>query len=119
MSDEGKRKRNNSPKKTKVEANRGLKRICIPIEQDDYQAIVDDPRAYRLMLDEMIGQYPAIFPAEIGQGYKLNGWTPSSQKMPDVRVRRIALHSLDKAGKQPVYNLAPSLCNAVYDWVHG
>jgi len=61
-----------------------------------------------MMLDEMVVQYPAIFPAEIGQGYKLNGWTPPSQKMPDVRLRRIALHTLDKVGKQPVYNIAPS-----------
>jgi hypothetical protein len=105
---ESKRSRNNSKEKTSIESNRGTKRICIPIEQDDYQAIVEDSAAFRTMLDEMIANYPPIFPAEIGQGYKLNGWAPSSKKMPDVRLRRIALHTLNEEGEKQVYNIAPS-----------
>jgi len=105
---EAKRKRNNSKEKTNIESNRGMKRICIPIEQDAYYAIVEEQTAYRRMLEEMISTYPTIFPAEIEQGYKLNGWVSPSKKMPEVRLRRIALCTPDEEGKQQVYNIVPS-----------
>ncbi len=105
---ESARKRNNSAKKTKRKSNRGQKRICIPVKQDDYQAVIEDSNAFRAVLDENIIKYPAIFPPAINQGYKLNGWVTESKKIPDVRMRRICLHALDNAGKKQVYNIAPS-----------
>ncbi len=65
------------------------------MKQDDYQAVIEDNNAFRVMLDENIVEYPAIFPPTITQGYKLNGWVTESKKMPDVRMRRICLHALD------------------------
>lgn len=98
MSEPG-RKRNNSAKKTERKSNRGQKRVCIPVKQDDYQAVIEDDDAFRAMLDGYIVQYPAIFPPDITQGYKLNGWVAESKKIPDVRMRRICLHALDSAKK--------------------
>jgi hypothetical protein len=103
-----KRKRNNSHKKSEVKANRGAKRICIPVKQENYQAVFEDNIAFRTMLDEQIAQYPLIFPPDIGQGYKLNGWVAESKKIPDVRMRRICLKARDAEGKEQVYNVAPS-----------
>ncbi len=102
------RNRNNSTKKTEQKSNRGQKRVCIPVEQDEYQAVIEDNNAFRAMLDEYIIEYPAIFPPDITQGYKLNGWMPESTKIPDVCMRRICLHALDDEGKKQIYNIAPS-----------
>lgn len=82
--------------------------MCIPVEQDDYQAVIEDNDAFRAMLDEYITQYPVIFPPAITQGYKLNGWVAQSKKIPDVRMRRICLSTLDNKEKKQVYNVAPS-----------
>ncbi len=105
---EAARKRNNSTKKTDLKFNRGQKRICIPVEQDEYQAVIEDSDAFRAVLDKNIIEYPAIFPPDITQGYKLNGLVTESRKIPDVRMRRICLHALDNEGKKQVYNIAPS-----------
>jgi hypothetical protein len=78
------------------------------VEQDDYQAVVEDKGAFRAMLDKYIIEYPAIFPPDIAQGYKLNGWVTESTKIPDIRMRRICLHVQDGEEKKQVYNIAPS-----------
>ncbi len=103
------RKRNNSVKKTELKFNRGQKRICISVEQDDYQAVIEDSAAFRTMLDKHIIAYPATFPPDITQGYKLNGWVVESKKIPDVRMRRICLHALDNEEKNKfITSLPPS-----------
>jgi hypothetical protein len=105
---ETKQKRNNSKEKTKINPQRGTKRICIPIKEEEYQVIIEDANLFRTILDQNIIKYPAIFPPAIKQGYKLNGWVSESQKIPDVRMRRICLTELDDEGKKQVYNIAPS-----------
>ncbi len=101
------RKRNNSAKKTELKFNRGQKRICISVEQDNYQAVIEDNAAFRAMLDQHIIAYPAIFPPDITQGYKLNGWVVESKKIPDVRMRRICLHTLDNEKKNKFITSPP------------
>lgn len=59
------------------------------MEQDDYQAVIEDGDAFRAMLDKYIVEYPTIFLPDIAQGYKLNGWVTRSAKIPDVRMRMI------------------------------
>lgn len=103
-----KRPRHNNLERPAEVTQRGTKRICLPIEAPAYQALIMDTTAYRTWLDEAIAQYPAIFPAEITHGYKLNGWVPPSKKLPEVRMRRIALQIRDAAGQLQVYNIAPS-----------
>jgi len=108
MMPEAGRERNNSAEKTERKSNRGKKRICIAVTEDDYHAVIEDSDAFRAMLDKKIMEYPALFPPDISQGYKLNGWVTESKKISDVRMRRICLCSLDNEGKQQVYNIAPS-----------
>ncbi len=95
------RTRNNSTGKNGVMTAKGAKRICIPIDRDAYEQIVDDKDTFRQMLDEGIKQYPEIFPVDM-KGYKLNGVLPPSKKMPDVKLRRIKLASEDAEGKARV-----------------
>jgi len=103
-----KRPRHNSLEQPAEVTQRGTQRICLPIDSAAYQALLMDPTAYRTWLDELISKYPAVFPAAIAQGYKLNGWVPPSKKMPEIRMRRIALRTRTPTGQLQVYNIAPS-----------
>lgn len=89
--------------KTKTTQTRANKRIVLPIDQQDYEQIVNDTTAFRSYVDDMIKHHPELFPADIQQGYRLYGLHPASKKMPEVKMRRIRLHASDQ-----VYTVAPS-----------
>jgi len=93
--------------KEQTEVTRAQKRITLPIETERYQGIVDDCQAYRKWLDEMIGKYPELFPANIRAGYLLHD-ERSSTKLENVRLRRICLKARDSEGKEQVFTIAPS-----------
>lgn len=101
------RQRNCSTEKAGADPAKGSKRICIPIDRTSYEQVIDDRAAFRSLLDEYIEQYPEIFPAKIGQGYKLHGILPPSQKMPEVKLRRIQLKAKEDAGQNQVFTIAP------------
>ena len=58
--------------KTKAEVVSSNKRITLPLSMEQYQEIAGDCRAYRKWLDEMIVQYPELFPKDIVGGYALH-----------------------------------------------
>ena len=101
------RQRNCSSEKTDVDTAKSSKRVCIPIEREEYEQVVDDKKAFRQLLDKHIEQYPELFPADIGQGYKLHGMLPASKKMPEVQLRRIQLKAKDDKAKAQVFTIAP------------
>jgi hypothetical protein len=68
---------------------------------------VGDKGAFRHLLNEYLAQYPEIFPAAMGQGYKLHGLMPVSKKMPEIRLRRIQLKAKDEGGQAQVFTIAP------------
>jgi len=94
--------------KTKPEATKQTKRICIPIGREEYAGMVEDQQDFRETLDGFIEQYPELFPPDIKQGYQLYGLMRQSVKMPDVRLRRICLNALDEQGRRQVYTVTPS-----------
>ena len=100
------RPRNCSTEKSGLATVKGSKRICIPIDRAAYNQVIDNKAAFRQLLDEYIEQYPEIFPAKIGQGYKLHGSLAQSKKMPEVRLRRIQLKAADE-GQGQVFTVAP------------
>jgi len=93
--------------KTKAIVTSPDKRIVLPIAMERYQEIIDDTKAFRAWVDDMIGQHPELFPAGIAQGYVLHDGR-SSQKMAGIRLRRICLKQYDGAGKKRVFTIAPS-----------
>ena len=106
------RTRECSQEKNTDYVSRQSKRICIPIAQDEYRSIIDDKPAFKAYLDKMITQHPELFPATIAQGYSLQGCMLPSKKMPEVRLRRLAVPS--PAGDAPaVFTIAPS-CGLPY-----
>jgi hypothetical protein len=93
--------------KTKTEIAKPCKRISLPIEMETYCTLVADRAAFRHWVDEMIGTYPALFPAAIGLGYTLHDQR-ASEKLPAVMRRRIKLKALDAEGQAQVFTIAPS-----------
>src|SRR3954466_13181765 len=70
-----------------TEPTRGIKTICIPCSQEQYQRIVDDPALFREFLDRQIEAAPELFPPEIRRGYRMKD-TYTSRKT-GWKLRRI------------------------------
>jgi len=83
------------------------KQICIFIEQEEYNHILGDAKAFRMYLDDVIEQYPELFPVMIQQGYTLHDILPESKKMPGIRLRRIKVKTKDGNGND-VFTIRPS-----------
>jgi len=84
------------------------KRITLPIPLTDYNELKEDAGAFRQWLDEMIEEYPELFPAAIEQGYTLHDVLPASRKLPQVQLRRIRLKAASASGQAQVYTIASS-----------
>ena len=80
---------------------RGAKTICIPFEPRSYPEVVRDQKRFRSFVDEAYAQRPELFPAAMGDGYKLHD-TQVSAKL-NVCVRRIKLTATGE-----VYGICPS-----------
>jgi hypothetical protein len=92
-------------KRTKQEVERTSKRICLPIDQELYETIVDDPRWFRSYVDECRQKYPELFPPTFEQGYKCVGYCEPSKKMPELKVRRLRSRAVN--GKTETYQVVP------------
>ena len=75
------------------------KQICVSIEQEEYNRILGDAKAFRMYLDGMISQYPELFSVMIQQGYILHDILPESKKMSGIRLRRIKVKTKDGNGQ--------------------
>jgi hypothetical protein len=71
---------------------RGQKTICIPCSPQEYERVVDDPEAFRRLLDQQIEATPELFPPEIRRGYRMKD-TYRSRKT-GCKLRRIELRNL-------------------------
>ena len=93
--------------KTKAKIASPHKRITLPIPMEKYREIINDCRAYRAWVDEMVVQHPELFPTEIAEGYTLHDQR-TSEKLAGLRLRRICLKSRNPEGQKQVFTLAPS-----------
>jgi len=100
------RERKCSKEKDSTVYSKRSKRICIPIEREEYERILLDKDLFRAYLDTQIVQHPELFPSTISQGYKLHDILPPSKKMPDMRLRRIKVKA--KLCNKEVFAIAPS-----------
>ncbi len=80
---------------------RGAKTICFPFEPGSYPEVARDRKRFRCVVDEAYARHPELFPAAMGEGYKLHD-TRMSAKL-GVRVRRIKLKATGE-----VYGICPS-----------
>jgi hypothetical protein len=68
---------------------RGQKTICIPCSPQEYERVVDDPLAFRRLLDQQIEATPELFPPEIRRGYRMKDVYRSRKT--GIKLRRIEL----------------------------
>ena len=79
----------------------GDKTICLPMEAEiNYEEWIEDTKAVRTYLDQLIASHPELFPAEIDEGYCFHGFVESGKL--HLRTRRIRLKSNGQA-----YQLRP------------
>jgi hypothetical protein len=83
-------------------------RVILPITYDVYQETASNWEQFRHWLDEMITQYPELFPQEIAGGYTLHDILPASAKLADVHFRRIKLKTVNWSGKRQVLTICSS-----------
>jgi hypothetical protein len=71
---------------------RGQKTICIPCSSQEYERVVDNPEAFRRLLDQQIEATPELFPPEIRRGYRMKDVYRSRKT--GCKLRRIELRNL-------------------------
>jgi hypothetical protein len=77
-------------KPTKSRARQGKHTITLPITQEQYAQMIDDPKAFRKeWLDPMYAQHPELLPPDFDKGYEMAGHYTSSRH--NIALRRIAL----------------------------
>src|SRR5215203_6286221 len=65
--------------------------VCLPISQEAYRALIDEPQAFRAWLDAAFASCPELFPEAFASGYCLKDDRSSSKT--GVTTRRIRLHA--------------------------
>jgi hypothetical protein len=71
-------------------SSRGHRTICVPISEEAYSQIINDPQQFRPTLDECFRQMPELFPKNFAAGYQLKDDRRSAKL--DVPIRRIVLN---------------------------
>ena len=56
-------------------SSRGHRTICLPIKEEDYLRIINDPKAFRRTIDDCFRQTPELFPVNFALGYALEDVT--------------------------------------------
>lgn len=94
--------------KTKRKSAKSSHQIRLPLNREEYAEMVNDSQQFRMQLDQLIETYPELFPASIGEGYELHGFSRASVKMPDIKRRRIKLKATPAEGTSSIYTIVPS-----------
>ena len=68
---------------------RGHATICLPIEEEEYDAIVESAEEFRHWLDRCFGEMPELFPVGFPQGYTMKDGRVSAKQ--GKWLRRIVL----------------------------
>jgi hypothetical protein len=79
----------------------------LPITYEQYEAAMATSQKAREYLTEVMKSHPELFPTDLAQGYKFNGWTEASKKLPKMKLRRIRLLKASENGQKIAYTIAP------------
>jgi len=81
------------------------KQSCFFVDREEYASVLCDPEAFRRYLDRARALHPALFPAAIQQGYRMDDILPESKKLSGLRLRRIELYTRDVFTIRPAFVL--------------
>lgn len=70
-------------------ASRGDHTICLPLSEEAYLRIVNEPQEFRRTLDDCFRQAPELFPPDFARGYRLKDDRLSVKQ--EILIRRIEL----------------------------
>jgi len=75
---------------TATRSPRGHRTICLPISEEAYRKIVDDPGEFRAAIDDCYQRTPELFPPNFAGGYQMKDDRVSAKQK--VVIRRIVLN---------------------------
>src|SRR5438874_1861839 len=93
-------------------SSRGHRTICLPIAEEAYSQVINDPVAFRRWLDGCFRETPELFPAHFDQGYELKDDRRSAKQ--GLPIRRIRLKDQTAYSVRPSF-LMPSMTARVAD----
>lgn len=97
---------------TATRSSRGHRTICLPIAEEAYPQVVNDPVAFRRWIDDCFQQSPELFPTNFARGYELkDGHLSVKQGLP---IRRILLRDKTAYSVRPSF-LMPYMTARVQD----
>lgn len=97
---------------TVARSSRAHRTICLPISEDTYMLAVDDPAAFRRLLDEGFRAAPEPFPPGFDRGYQLKDDRTSAKR--GTPIRRIRLPDGAASSVRPSF-LMPYMTARVAD----
>ena len=97
---------------TATRSSRGHRTICLPVSEDAYTQAVNDPAAFRRLLDEGFRTTPELFPPNFAQGYELKDDRMSVKQ--GLPIRRILLRDGTAYSVRPSF-LMPYMTARVAD----
>jgi hypothetical protein len=68
---------------------RGHATICLPLGEEEYEAVVEDPKEFREWLERCYAEMPELFPEGFSRGYGMKDGRSSTKRR--VSLRRIVL----------------------------
>jgi hypothetical protein len=74
---------------------RSCSTLCLPIDKDHYQQLIDDPQRFRDWVDQAFRDCPELFPQDFDQGYTLKDDRTSAKTR--LRLRRLRLKATGQA----------------------
>jgi hypothetical protein len=74
---------------TATRSSRRHRTICLPLSEEAYPQIVNDPSEFRRMIDDCFRRMPELFPANFAHGYRLKDDRFSVKQ--EVPIRRVRL----------------------------
>lgn len=93
-------------------SSRGHRTICLPVSEDTYAHAINDPAAFRGLLDEGFRRAPELFPPSFARGYELKDDRMSVKQ--GLPVRRILLRDGTAYSVRPSF-LMPYMTARVAD----
>jgi hypothetical protein len=70
---------------------KGSRQIVIPMTREQYDEIWTDPVQVRAVVTDLLAESPELFPADMQNGFSLEGFARTSRKLDGIRLRKVLI----------------------------